>query len=239
MSRLIQRISFAGLLLSLSLSACSSSAATPVPAAPVAPAATATSVSAPTLVPTAIPTAAPTATTAPTPTTAPTATPLPASSSACLVGTWELVDLSNYMQSVFAQTGGAVSFVGQTGRIVYVFDADGSANVDAQDFTMMMAMAVEKLTFDINVIISGAAESQYAATDDQITFSNGELKGLKISATMNGAELFANTPAELAAMFGASSDPKYNTFGYQCDTTTLVYTPPVENAQPVVMKRVP
>ena len=242
MPRLIQRISFAGLLLTLVLSACSSSPATP--AAPAAPAA-ATTAPATTTAPTAVPTVAPTATTAPTPTTAPTATsaptatPLPASGGACLVGTWELVDLSVYMQSVFAQSGGAVTFAGQTGRIVYTFGADGTAHVDAQDFTMQMAMAVEKLTFDINVIISGAADSQYTATDDQITFSNGELKGLKISATMNGTELFSNTPAELAAMFGASPDPKYNTFGYQCDATTLTYTPPVENAQPVVMKRVP
>jgi hypothetical protein len=142
------------------------------------------------------------------------------------------------MQSVFARSGGAVSFVGQTGRVVYVFGADGSAKVDAQDFTMKMSMAVEKLTFDINVILSGAADSQYVAAADKITFSNGEMKGLKVSATMNGTELFSDTPAELAAMFGASPDPKFNTFGYQCDATTLVYTPPIEDAQPIVMKRV-
>ena len=103
---------------------------------------------------------------------------------------------------------------------------------------MKMSMDVQKLKFDINVTISGATDSQYTASADKITFSHGEVKGLKISATMNGNELFSTTPDELAAMFGVSPDPKYNTFGYQCDGDTLVYTPPIADAQPVTMKRV-
>jgi hypothetical protein len=242
MHRSKQTLLFVGLMLALILTACGGNAATPTPAAPAAPAASTalptTSAPAPTSVPTAVPTVAPTATTVPTPTVAPTATSLPASGNACLAGTWELSDMSVYMQSVMAKSGSPVTFVGQTGRIVYVFGADGSAKVTAEDFTMKMSMAVQKLTFELNVVMSGGATSTYAATADKITFSNGELQGLKVSATMNGTELFNSTPAELAAMFGVSPDPKYNTFGYQCDATTLVYTPPIADAQPVVMKRV-
>lgn len=228
-----QRVMAMGLLLALVLTACAGTAATPAPAPTSAPA--------PTTQPTAttVPTAVPTNTPVPTPTTAPTATPLPATGSACLVGTWQLSDMSVYMQSIMAKSGSAVSLVEQTGGLVYTFAADGTAHAEAQDFTMKMTMTVEKLTFDLNVTISGAADSQYTATDDQITFSNGEVKGLKVSATMNGTELFSSTPDELAAMFGVSPDPKYNVFGYQCSGDTLVYTPPVEDVQPVVMKRMP
>lgn len=239
----MQRTHSAGLLitlmLALLLAACGGNAATVTPAAPASPA---TSAPAPTSVPTSVPvapTATPLPTAVPTATTAPTATPVPpATGNACLVGTWELSDMSQYMQSVMATSGSAVSLVGQSGRITYVFGADGSAKVTAQDFTMKMAMTVEKLTFELDVVMSGGATSTYAATADKVTFADGELQDLKVSATMNGTELFKSTPAELAAMFGVSPDAKYSTFGYQCSADTLVYTPPIDNAQPVVMKRV-
>ena len=245
MLRLIQRLGFAGLLLTLVLSACSSAPATTAPAAPAAAPTTSAPTVAPTNAPTTAPTVAPTDTPAPTPTTAPTATsaptaaPLPASGGACLVGTWELSDMSTYMESVMAKSGSAVTLVGQTGGFVYTFGADGNAHVEAQDFTMKMSMDVQKLKFDINITISGAADSQYTATADKVTYSNGETKNLKVSATMNGTELFSTTPDELAAMFGVSPDPKYNTFGYQCQGDTLVYTPPITDAQPITLKRVP
>jgi hypothetical protein len=237
MLRLIRRISLGSLLLAVVLSACSSAPATTAPAGP-APTTAAPTASAPTAAPTIVPTVAPTDTPAPTATTAPTATPLPASGSACLVGTWELSDMSTYMESVMAKSGSAVTLVGQTGGFVYTFGADGNAHVEAQDFTMKMSMDVQKLKFDINITISGAADSQYTATADKVTYSNGKVNGLKISATMNGTELFSTTPDELAAMFGVSPDPKYNTFGYQCDGDTLVYTPPIADAQPITLKRV-
>lgn len=228
-----------GLILALMLTACAGNTATATPAAPASPA---TSAPAPTSVPTSVPvapTATPVPTAVPTATTAPTATPVPpATGNACLVGTWELSDMSQYMQSVMATSGSAVSLVGQSGKITYVFGADGSAKVDAQDFTMKMAMTVEKLTLELDVVMSGGATSTYAATADKVTFSGGELQGLKVSATMNGTEMFKSTPAELAAMFGVSPDPKYSTFGYQCTADKLVYTPPIDNAQPVVMNRV-
>lgn len=243
MLRFMRRISVGGLLLAMVLSACSSAPATTAPAAPASAPTTAaaTAAPAPTTTPTIAPTVAPTNTPAPTATTAPTATPLPASSSACLVGNWELDDMSTYMQSVMAKSGSATAttLVGQTGRLLYTFGADGQAHAEAQDFTMKMSMEVQKLKFDLNITISGSADSQYTATDNTVTYSNGKTKNLKVSATMNGTELFNSTPAELAAMFGVSPDPKYNTFGYQCEGGTLTYTPPIADAQPVVMKRVP
>lgn len=240
MRRFNQKLWLMLLIAAMALAACSSTPATTAPVATNAPASTAvpTATTAPTAVPTKTPTLTPAPTKTPTPTPVPTNTPAPLTGAACLVGTWESVDLSVYMQSVIAKSGGDVKFIGQTGRIVYAFGADGKARVVAQDFTMKLAMAVQMLTFDINVTISGAANSQYTATADKITYSNGEMKDLKVSAKMNGTELFSSTPDELAAMFGASADPRYNSVAYQCDGTTLVYTPPIADAQPVIMKRV-
>ena len=223
------------IILSLALfaTACSSGAtATPAPAQPTAPAAATT---APTNTP------APTPTPQPTATTAPTATPAPAEGAACLVmATWQFADMSAYFESIMAQSGGAAKFVGQDGTVTYVFGNDGVASVDADNFTMKLAIDVQGTAFEILVTINGQATANYTLSEpNQITFSNPQMGDLTFSATMNGQELFSSTPDELAAMFGVSEDPKYNTFTYECSGDTLKYTPPVENASPITLQRVP
>ena len=225
---------FAAVMLCLALlaSACTSAATTtPAPAAPAQPA----------VQPTATATAAPTNTPAPTATTAPTATPAPAQGAACLVmASWQLADMSDYFAGVMSQAGNGAKFVGQDGTVTYVFGNDGVASVEADNFKLTLAVDVQGTTFNIIVSINGRATANFTLSDpDKITFSNPQLGDLKFSATMNGTELLTGTPDELAAMFGVSPDPKYNTFTYDCSGDTLKYTPPVKNAQPLVFKRVP
>jgi hypothetical protein len=99
---------------------------------------------------------------------------------------------------------------------------------------------VQGVALDIVVSITGRATANYTLSDpNKITFSNPQMGDLKFSATLNGQELFAGTPDEMAAMFGVSPDPKYNTFTYECSGDTLKYTPPVKNAKPLTFKRVP
>ena len=153
---------------------------------------------------------------------------------------WQFADMSNYFESVMAKSGGAAKFVGQDGNITYVFGNDGVASVDAENFTMKLAIDVQGTSFNIVVTINGRATANYTLSDpNKITFSNPQMGDLKFSATMNGQELFSSTPEELAAVFGVSNDPKYNTFTYECSGDTLKYTPPVENASPITLKRVP
>lgn len=221
--------------LTLFVTACSSSAtATPAPTQPAAQAA-ATATTAPTNTPVPSPTPRPTAT------TVPTATPAPAQGGACLVGAaWQLSDMSDYFTGVMAQAGNGAKFVGQDGRVTYVFGNDGTASVEADNFKMTLQVDVQGVALNIVVSINGRATANYTLSNpNKITFSNAQMGDLKFSATLNGSELFAGTPDEMAAMFGVSPDPKYNTFTYECSGDTLKYTPPVKNAKPLTFKRVP
>lgn len=221
--------------LALLATACSSSATATL--APVQPATQ----------PAAAATSAPTNTPAPSPTpqptliTAPTAAPAPVQGGACLVmATWQLADMSDYFTAIMAQAGNGAKIVSQDGRVTYVFGNDGVASIDAENFKLTLGVDVQGVALNIVVGINGRATTNYTLSDpNQITFSNGQTGDLKFSATMNGAELFSGTPAEMAAMFGLSADPKYNTFTYECSGDTLKYTPPVANAKPLTFKRVP
>jgi hypothetical protein len=147
--------------------------------------------------------------------------------------------MSAYFTSIMSKAGGPAKFVGQEGGIVYTFGANGKAQIDVQDFTAKLEITVQNLAIPIDVKMSGSATADYATGDsDKMTFSNAQTSGLKFSATMNGQVLFSTTPDDLAAAFGISPDPKYNTFTYDCSADTLNYTPPLPNAKPVVLKRV-
>jgi len=203
------------------------------------PAASATPV-----VPTSVPPTAtlqPTATPAPTNTPKPTHTPEPvaASGDACPVGAWELSDLGTYMSSILPATAGAkFSLTGQDGYVHYVFGADGSVAFEAQDFVVRFTIAVSGVSFDMEVGIDGAGSATYAADAGSMTFSNSSGGELTFYTTLAGTQVFSGTSDELASLFGISADAASATFSYQCEGDTLTYTPPIENAQPVVLTRV-
>jgi hypothetical protein len=220
----------------LLISACTTTAttATSVPAQqpPAAPAATQ---------PPPTPTTAPTNTPAPSPTPQPTATPAPAQGGACLVGvTWQLSNMTDYFTSVMAQAGGGPKVASQDGTITYVFGNDGIATMEADNFKLTLQVDVQSVSLDIVVDINGRATANFTLSDpNEITLSNPKMGDLKFGATLNGQKLFASTPDEMAAMFGVSPDSKYNTVTYSCTGDTLMYTPAVKNAKPLIFKRGP
>ncbi len=147
--------------------------------------------------------------------------------------------MTDYFTGVMSQVvGGEV--VGQTGTVTYVFGNDGTASVKADNFKLTLKIKSQGLTIDIIVSINGHATAKFTLADpDKMIFSAAQLGDLTFNATVNGTEVLSGTPAEMAAMFGLSPDPKYSTFTYTCSDTTLSYTPPIQNAKPVVFKRVP
>jgi hypothetical protein len=148
--------------------------------------------------------------------------------------------ITSRFTGVMAQAGNGAKFTGQDGSITYVFGNDGIAAVEANNFKMTLKVDVQGVALDIVVSINGRATANFTLSDpNKITFFNPQLGDLKFSATLNGSKLFAGTPDEMAAMFGVSPDPKYNTFTYECNSDTLKYTPPVKNAKPLTFKRVP
>ncbi len=138
------------------------------------------------------------------------------------------------------EAGSGAKVARQDGSITYVFGNDGVASVEADGFKLTLNVDVQGVTLDIVVSIDGRATANYTLGDpNKVTFSNPKTGDLKFSATLNGQELFSSTSDELAAMFGVSSDPKYETSTYECSGDMLTYTPPVKNAKPLTFKRVP
>jgi hypothetical protein len=224
-------------LLALLIGACSTApSATTVPLVPVATiAAQPTSQSA-----IAEPTnpSVPTATVAPTETPAPTATPAPLIGATCLVGTWKIADMSDYFASVMSQADNIASIVGTNGRMLYTFTADGRASVQAEKFQEIIELTTQGLKLEMILTVNGEATSTYTGTPDTFTFANADNSAFKLSATLNGQEMFSDTtPDEMAAAFGVSNDPKYNTSVYECAGDTLKITPPVQNARAIVFQR--
>ncbi len=196
--------------------------------------------------PTAVP---PTATTAPTSTPVPTHTPAPtdtpepvaASGDACVLGTWELSDMSVYMSSIIPATSEAeFTFAGQEGYVRYTFSADGTVSFEANNFVVRFAIGVSGVSLDLAVSIDGSGTAVYSADAGAITISNSDTDSLTFSATLGGEEMFSGTSGELGSLFGVSEDAASATLLYQCAGDTLTYTPPVDidNVQPVVLTRV-
>jgi hypothetical protein len=226
MPRTARSIIFIPVVLALLLTACDGRAT--VARATSAPAATATATPEPTNTPT------PTYTPRPTNTATPTHTPTPISGAACLVGKWQVADLSKYVASL-AVPGQVLK---ESGPITYQFDQNGQAHVTVDHFVMKVKTPVQGFTLNLNVVIDGEMAARYNGAADQLAFSNVQLDGLTVSAGTGKRELFAGTPTEMADLFGLSLDPLFNTSTYACRADTLKYTPPLQDASEVVLKRV-
>jgi hypothetical protein len=183
------------------------------------------------------------ATTAPTETPIPvtdTPAPAPETGAACVVGTWEMADMGAYLTSVIPSAAGAeISVTGQEGFVRYTFGDDSTVAFNADNFVMRFAINVSGLALNLDVSIDGTGTATYSGdAAGQLTFSNASTEGLTFSAALNGNELFSGTSTELAGLFGVSPDGSSTSVAYECQGDTLRYTPPVTNAQPVVLRRI-
>jgi hypothetical protein len=164
------------------------------------------------------------------------------SGEACVVGTWEMSDMGPYMASIMSAAGASAEFqfVDQEGYLRYTLGPDSTATIDANDFVVNFAIAVQDLTFDMAVSIDGTGTATYEVDGGEMLFSDPNVDDLTFSATMAGNELFSGTSNELASLFGVSADGTSTAFTYECSGDTFTYVPPVgvPGVQPVVMTRV-
>jgi hypothetical protein len=231
MSKLLRTALPVVLLALFSLTACRN--AEPVVSLHVAPTAV-WNTHTPTRTPPPTRTPLPTRTPQPTNTPAPTFTPTPISGAACLVGTWQVDDLSSYLASL----GVAGQVQSESGPITYQFDQSGQARVTVDHFTLKVTVPVQGLSLNLTVVIDGEAAARYTAQSHQLAFADVQLDGLTVSAGTGKRELFAGTPTEMADLFGLSLDPLFNTSTYACRGDVLTYTPPFQDASAVTLSRV-
>ena len=177
----------------------------------------------------------------PTATLAPIDTPVPqaASGDACLIGTWEISDFSQYLASIAVRIKTPFTITGREGNVRLTFGADGRAAMKADQWKVTLTGKVQNVPLTIVISINGAAAADYAAADGKIVYSNRQNDNMIMSSTVNGAELFSGTSDELAGLFGITgSNNAFNTLPYECAGDSLRYTPPIMNASAVILKRV-
>ena len=234
----LTRIALPALLVAmLFLTGCNSNVIT---LAVPAPTLAATVTPSPTRTPRPTSTPAPTNTPKPTNTPTPTYTPTPISGAACLVGAWNVEDLSSYLAALTGGTNTQAQVLSGSGPITYRFATQGRARVTVDQLAMKLKVPVRGLSLNLTVTIDGDAAAGYTAgNSNQLEFSQVQLDGLTVSAKLGKQELFAGTPGEMADLVGFSLEPLFSAAAYDCRADTLKYTPPLQDAREVVLKRIP
>ncbi len=157
-------------------------------------------------------------------------------SAACLVGTWELADLSEFMASVLPpQSEGTLTYNGTTGTAYYMFNSDGTAGVQADDLKVDYQLG-GGLNLDIQVGLNGTGTADYTgAQGNLLSTTNVNIDNLSMTLTMGGMPAGDSTTlGSMVPFFGETATAK----PFTCTTTTLTYTPVTEGAQAVVFTRI-
>ncbi|MCX6026252.1 MAG: hypothetical protein NTY23_08360 [Chloroflexi bacterium] len=152
------------------------------------------------------------------------------------MGTWELADLSEFIASVLPpQSEGTLTYKGTTGTARYIFNADRTTKVEADDLKVDHQLG-GGLNLDIQVGLNGMGTAAYTATEGNLlSTTNVNIDNLALTLTMGGRPAGDSTTlGSLIPFFGetATATP------FTCITTTLTYMPATEGAQAVVFTRV-
>ncbi len=185
--------------------------------------------------------------TIPTPQPTATSTPLPAASNPspgadCLVGTWQIQDFNNYVQTLLNQAlsqFGNVGEVSSSGAVRYSFSPDGSLTVVADQLELKGKISVSIFPVSANFMVSGSASADYLADESsgKLTISNFNPGDLTITADANGQSFDQQIDPSILLF---STSHSSTTIQYQCSENSLQLTIPIPQlpAQNVVLKRV-
>ncbi len=170
------------------------------------------------------------------PESTPAAPPAQAASGAeCIVGTWELTDLSEYMKSVVPDTGGTLTYQGTSGSARYIFGADGKAQIQADNLQVSYKMGAG-INLDFQVGLNGSGTADYTVAEGNLlSTTNVNVDGLALTLTMGGVPFGdSSSLGSMIPFFGETS----SAMPFTCTSTTLTYTPAAQGAQPVTFTRV-
>jgi hypothetical protein len=176
----------------------------------------------------------------PIPTMAATNTPeptsTPATGLACLSGTWELVNIENYMDSVIPpEMAGLLTYVENSGTASANFNPDGTYTYQVNQFRVQYSMDMGSGPMTMEVLMNGEGNGTYEAVDDNtLTFTELDNSGVTLTATLGGEAINFNIDDAVGA-FGSTATP----FEFDCNGNTLLTYPPIEGALPVEYARVP
>jgi hypothetical protein len=167
-----------------------------------------------------------------------TATPLPAptltveppavdpnlAGAACLVGSWQMNDFNQYLQTALPQVteGVEVQIEEVSGSLTYTFNTDGTTLGSAQDFRVNAQVTTNGLTLPGEITLNGSTQGQYAVDESQslLTVSSVTPGDLTLSANVSGIPIVSDTPVNDLLMFGADQSGSSST-EFDCTGNTL------------------
>lgn len=139
----------------------------------------------------------------------------------CLVGTWELSDISAYALAILPSElneSGEATFKGTSGAVRYTFQADNQFSVDAFEYTILYDVPYQIITLPLAVTIEGDAKGFYSLEGDRLTNDRISEDRLSVSAEVAGAQVVEPTNV---SQFAPLFTPPYNTARYSCDAENL------------------
>ncbi len=178
--------------------------------------------------PTPFPTAAPSEA----PTSEPS-TPEPgAIGAACVVGTWQVVDLQSYIQDMLPVMveGAELQVKDVSGNLTYTFNADGSSVGRADAFTLNVGVDVNGLSLPGKVVVNGSSQGQYEVDGDQnlLTMRGLSAGDLTVSANVAGVPVVNQTPVLNLLSFNGGTEGEA-AVNFQCIGDALQVTVNLQN----------
>jgi hypothetical protein len=161
----------------------------------------------------------------------------------CLVGKWQVSDLSAYFNSLSNMlpegSDASVTNTEVSGTATFEFRADGTGTFVADQFKQAYTMSFTSngTTIDIpmSVLINGTAESGYTVEGDEITFHDQTSNNSVITIDIMG-----NTTEVDSELLGTPGSIKL--YKYQCtDANTLMLDVVAADGalQPLTLNRIP
>ncbi len=184
-----------------------------------------------------------------TPTPHPTSTPTPAPQpteaaapsemgAACVVGTWQVNNLAEYLQAALPQMieGATVSVGEVSGNLTYTFNAEGTTVGKAEDFKIKATVTTNGLSLPGQIVVNGSSTGKYQADDGQglLSLTSVSPGDLTVSATVAGVPVVSKSSITDLFMLG-SNETGYGSVNYQCIGNTLKISVEFPNTGPRII----
>ncbi len=173
--------------------------------------------------------------------TAPVTTAVPTvSAQACLVGTWEINGLSDYVLAAIPPDMAEeyeLQYQGTNGNAYFTLSPDGVAILQVEQLEFLFEARFSVFTVPITVSVDGQAVGEYFVDGNILTTSSMDTSGLTASAQAMGNDLA--DPAEIIEAIPLIRPP-FNKAEYSCagDTLRLELLAYPESMPPLVFYKV-
>lgn len=163
----------------------------------------------------------------PTPLPEPTALPAPtqdasepaAIGSACVVGTWQVSNLAEYVGAALPQMveGAQISLGEMSGGLTYTFNPDGTTLGQANDFSIKATVEMNGLKLPGQIQVNGSSQGKYSVDEGQglLTLTEITAGDLSVSANVAGIPVVQQTAVTELFMLGSGQDANGST-SFQC-----------------------